>query len=97
MGIIGEAVHLDVSLLRLVSSNFNGVTLMTNKYKYGDPRNRRFTQIASELIGGHNYLGAGRCPTCGGEIVGFKDELSLKEFAISGMCQSCQDGIFSTD
>ena len=36
------------------------------------------------------------CP-CGGSTVtldSFKDELSLKEFHISGMCQTCQDSVF---
>jgi hypothetical protein len=32
---------------------------------------------------------------CGKAITGFKDELSRKEFAISGLCQSCQDSVFS--
>ena len=34
------------------------------------------------------------CPMCGKEITGFRDELSKKEFSISGMCQACQDQIF---
>ena len=38
----------------------------------------------------------GKCPFCGNEInqEEFKDELSRKEFAISGLCQSCQDSFF---
>jgi hypothetical protein len=38
----------------------------------------------------------GLCPTCGIEIDenSFKDELSLREFRISGMCQKCQDSVF---
>jgi hypothetical protein len=36
------------------------------------------------------------CATCGMEVKSdsFKNEISLKEFHISGMCQTCQDGIF---
>lgn len=36
------------------------------------------------------------CPICETEIYfrGFRDELSLKEYKISGMCQQCQDKIF---
>lgn len=34
------------------------------------------------------------CVTCGKEATEFKDNLSRKEFSISGMCQICQDGIF---
>ena len=34
------------------------------------------------------------CVTCGETATEFKDELSEKEFSISGMCQKCQDEIF---
>ena len=38
-----------------------------------------------------------QCPICGKRINinDFVDELSLKEFTISGMCQECQDKIFN--
>ena len=38
-----------------------------------------------------------KCPFCGKKIepgTEFKDELSKREFEISGMCQKCQDEIF---
>jgi hypothetical protein len=40
-----------------------------------------------------------RCPTCGNFIrtQEFKDELSVREFQISGMCQKCQDSVFEED
>jgi len=40
---------------------------------------------------------AGWCATCSGIIreEDFRDELSKKEYSISGMCQSCQDQIFT--
>lgn len=59
-----------------------------------DPRSRPFTQFAARAIGGHNALNAGRCPTCSGAIGPFRDELSKKEWGISGMCQACQDSVF---
>jgi hypothetical protein len=32
---------------------------------------------------------------CGAEVTdNFRDELSRKEYTISGLCQSCQDSIF---
>ena len=43
----------------------------------------REIQLASEL-----------CMTCSGEAKEFKDDLSRKEYTISGMCQTCQDSIF---
>ena len=38
----------------------------------------------------------GLCPFCKKEIIlsDFKNELSKREFKISGICQSCQDEFF---
>ncbi len=35
-----------------------------------------------------------KCMTCDGEANKFRDELSIDEYRISGMCQACQDGVF---
>jgi len=37
------------------------------------------------------------CTTCNKPVGGFKDELSRKEYDISGMCQECQDLVFKCD
>lgn len=34
------------------------------------------------------------CVACHKEATRFRDELSRKEFCISGLCQSCQDEVF---
>ena len=34
------------------------------------------------------------CVTCGSAADTFNDEVSKREYAISGMCQSCQDSVF---
>lgn len=34
------------------------------------------------------------CAWCREKIKGFKDELSKKEYSISGLCQKCQDKTF---
>lgn len=38
----------------------------------------------------------GKCPFCGKSVNehDFRDELSKKEFQISGLCQSCQEEVF---
>lgn len=38
----------------------------------------------------------GFCPTCQEPVQDgdFRDELSRREFKISGMCQKCQDSVF---
>jgi len=50
-----------------------------------------------------SFLGHGRvdsikndvCAWCGKPVGKFKDELSKKEYSISGLCQQCQDKTFS--
>ena len=39
----------------------------------------------------------GHCVFCKEKINGFRNELSLEEFYISGICQKCQDEIFGLD
>jgi uncharacterized CHY-type Zn-finger protein len=40
-----------------------------------------------------------RCILCGKiiKLEDFKDELSIREFNISGLCQQCQDNIFEEE
>jgi hypothetical protein len=37
-----------------------------------------------------------KCATCQQNIGEFRDEISAKEYGISGMCQECQDSIFQS-
>lgn len=42
---------------------------------------------------------SGKCPFCGKDMTidankSFKDDRSLKEYEISGLCQDCQDDFF---
>jgi hypothetical protein len=41
----------------------------------------------------------GRCPFCEKQvkIEDFKDEISTREFKISGLCQTCQDEVFEEE
>ena len=36
-----------------------------------------------------------KCPLCKEPIGPFKNAISMREYEISGMCQTCQDKIFS--
>lgn len=38
-----------------------------------------------------------KCVICGGPAAGFKDEISKREYEISGLCQRCQDDTFGPD
>ena len=42
---------------------------------------------------------AGLCPLCRAQVKAedLRDELSRKEFKISGLCQPCQDDVFGTE
>jgi hypothetical protein len=60
-------------------------------------KDRPFARFAAEMCYGKTGLAnldASRCPVCGGEAKNFRDEISRKEFSISGMCQKCQDLTF---
>ena len=39
-------------------------------------------------------ISQGFCLTCGLEAVEFRDDLSEREFQLSGMCQACQDDFY---
>ena len=41
-------------------------------------------------------LSTAMCVTCGGEASEFRDDLSRREYKISGMCQTCQDSVFGS-
>lgn len=43
----------------------------------------------------HDSIVEDICVSCGGEAKNFKDALSQREFTISGMCQKCQDEVFT--
>jgi len=54
-------------------------------------------QIMSKIFPEQMKLVAdGKCPLCGADIdlKSFRDELSRREFKISGLCQACMDKIF---
>tara|TARA_R110000796_G_scaffold73351_2_gene165029 strand:+ start:687 stop:893 length:207 start_codon:yes stop_codon:yes gene_type:complete len=36
------------------------------------------------------------CVMCKNPVTQFKDNLSVKEYAISGLCQTCQDKVFDS-
>lgn len=40
-------------------------------------------------------LAAGKCVTCDGDAMTFKDQLSSREYRISGLRQACQNKVFA--
>lgn len=54
-------------------------------------------EVALQNFGRNEKTHPDCCVTCGSEKIGaadFRDEVSVKEFAISRMCQKCQDETF---
>ena len=43
------------------------------------------------------YMRNQMCVSCGCYAGWFKDELSAKEYTISGLCQQCQDEVFEEE
>lgn len=40
-------------------------------------------------------IASAQCMTCSGNATEFTDDLSRREYTISGMCQTCQDSTFN--
>lgn len=55
------------------------------------------TQRPADLLSPKAYAlkKEGKCPTCGQHIGELKNQVSLLEYRISGLCQKCQDSVFS--
>jgi len=56
-------------------------------------------QILMNAMGFKNkteMVNNGVCPMCGVHImmIPFRDEVSRREYKISGLCQACQDAVF---
>jgi hypothetical protein len=56
-------------------------------------------EMAFSLFGRSRTLAiAGKgCVKCGKSAVDFRDEISKREFSISGFCQGCQDDFFGVE
>lgn len=53
-----------------------------------------------EAVAGKNRrttIESQKCMTCDSPNMQFRDALSRQEYAISGMCQNCQDSVFGVE
>jgi hypothetical protein len=62
-------------------------------------KNFEIEAFLSDLTGEHRptTIAGDKCVMCQRDAVDFRDELSRKEYTISGMCQICQDDFFGED
>lgn len=64
------------------------------------PEMERFLDEMSEQMFGRRRSAsksAKICVMCGGDATEFRNELSRKEYEISGLCQRCQDAVFKEE
>ena len=54
----------------------------------------KMTEFLEKSFGRTTAITNNTCTWCGGIATDFKDQLSVKEFTISGFCQKCQDEAF---
>lgn len=56
-------------------------------------------QFLSSIAGKdrESTIRGGKCMTCDDPDMNLRDDLSVREYRISGMCQKCQDQTFGTD
>lgn len=53
--------------------------------------------IIKKIMNKHNLIIKNKCIQCHGPSFEFKDLVSWKEYQISGLCQTCQDVIFTEE
>jgi len=51
--------------------------------------------LLTSMTGVHRptAVNSGKCVTCKRDAKSFRDEISRREYAITGMCQACQDEV----
>ena len=52
------------------------------------------TDFLNHLMNREECIKNNKCTWCGGEAKNFKDDMSEKEYTISGYCQKCQNKTF---
>jgi len=63
------------------------------------PKSKSLDQFLNEVfnIDRTTFITDDVCVSCNTPAFSFRDDLSKKEFSISGLCQICQDEVFGTE
>ena len=73
----------------------NIVDLLMNKKTYSPaPKAKEVKQFLDDTLGRSEKIKSSVCVSCDATDVVFKNEISRKEYTLSGMCQKCQDEFF---
>lgn len=64
-------------------------------------KSKEMTEFLEDTFGRTSAITTNHCVKppfgCGDEAAEFRNEISRKEYTISGLCQKCQDKIFGKD
>lgn len=55
------------------------------------------TNFLEDAFGRSTHITSNTCVMCKSPVLSFKDELSEREYRISGLCQTCQDSIYNNE
>ena len=69
---------------------------MTERYT-PSTKTPEMTRFLEQAGGRTTAILTSSCSLCGKLVSPFRDELSAKEYTISGLCQKCQDVFFADD
>ena len=61
------------------------------------PKSPEIKEFLEAVFGRSSSIGSQVCASCGKSANDFQDELSRREYSISGLCQRCQDEVFNDD
>jgi len=61
------------------------------------PKNKEVKQFLDDTLGRTEKIKSSLCVTCSATEVRFRNEISRKEYTLSGMCQKCQDDFFGVN
>lgn len=63
------------------------------------PRPDAIEKVLTSLTGRSRTISikTNTCSFCGGDAGKFRNEISKREYTLSGFCQKCQDNVFGKD
>jgi len=67
---------------------------------HATPKAPEIDAFVEQVCGGGNRVESvskNVCVSCTGSAQEFRNEISVKEYLISGLCQKCQDSVFGKD
>ena len=88
----------DIDILKDIFGEKNVIVVDENTKFTPTKKSPEIEQQLTDLAGisRHEALERKICTWCKKQILSFEDELSKREYEISGLCQSCQNKVFGS-